>query len=250
MSLTSLSIILTVIVLQFHYIGSYAPEISENFYNFFTRKIAPWSGMLNKVQIYESKQLLISKKSEPISQLETSLTECNNNVNTIKKDLVLLSSDQVHSSDKVYAKNLYKKRDTGNYIKIQAEKNKDYGVKLKINDQAKSGLIINDQNFYQVYETTNTINKINKRDTFRMEDCFKKIEMFSLNIQRYINLHEHQEMNTNIRNKWKLIAEIIDRFIFWIFLIITFVSTIMLLLVIPYLKNNYFFKNLLLKKNS
>ena len=105
MSLTSISIILTVIVLQFHYTGSYAPEISDGFYNFFTKYIAKMIGMLNKVQIYESKQLLISKKSEPISQLETSLTECNNNVNTIKKDLVLLSSDQVHSSDKLYAKN-------------------------------------------------------------------------------------------------------------------------------------------------
>jgi hypothetical protein len=245
MSLTSLSIILTVIVLQFHYIGSYAPEISENFYNFFTRRIAPWIGMLNKVKIYESKQLLNSKKSESISQLETSLTECDNNVNSIKKDLVLLSSDQVHSSAKSYAKNFYKKRETGNYIKIQAEKNRDYGVKLKINHQAK-----NDQNFYQVNETTNILNKIKKRESFRMEDCFKKIEMFSLNIQRYISLHEHQEMDINIRNKWKLIAEIIDRFIFWIFLIITFLSTIMFLLILPYLKNNYFSKSLHLQKNK
>ena len=71
-----------------------------------------------------------------------------------------------------------------------------------------------------------------------MEDCVKKISCLTLKIQRYISLHEEQEKDINVRNKLKLIAEIIDRFFFWIFLVITFTSTITLLLIIPYLKNN------------
>jgi hypothetical protein len=129
------------------------------------------------------------------------------------------------------------------YIKI-IKYNTDYGMDEETNQ------FIDNQDVLQIKEATNFNKKRKKNATNKIEDCFKKIEMLSINIQRYINLHEHQEMDANIRNKWKLIAEIIDRFIFWIFLIITFVSTIMLLLVIPYLKNNYFFKNLLLKKNS
>ena len=79
------------------------------------------------------------------------------------------------------------------------------------------------------------------KSNHQMDDCVKKIDIFSANIQRYLDLHELEELNSYKKNDWKLIASIIDRFLFWIFLVITFVSTVMLLIVIPFLKNNYFF---------
>jgi hypothetical protein len=265
-SLTSLSIILTVIVLQFHYTGSYTPDVPDRLYNFFTKYVAKVIGMSKTVQIYESKRNLVNRRKsvfkpsdpEKITQLESSFLDYQNNMNSLKNDLILFTADQLHQSGLNSTKNKFRKKFnmncgsgknffcTKNYSDILFinKNNTDYGLDEEINQ------FIDNQDVLQIKEATN-INKKRKKSTAnKIEDCFKKIEMFSLNIQRYINFHENQEMDTNIRNKWKLIAEIIDRFIFWIFLIITFVSTIMLLLVVPYLKNNYFFKNLLLKKNS
>jgi len=274
MSLTSLSIILTVIVLQLHYTGSYAPEISDGLYNFLTKHIAVWIGMSSTVQRYESKRNLLFKRksifepifnSEKISNLESSLVDCKNNVNSIKNDLILYTANSsltrcgLNSSKNKHKKKLSIRNSSGKclenneidkYIEIHTEKNIDYGVKLKINDQPKIIPIIdnNHQNFIQVKESIDKSHR--KSKISRMENCMKKIDIFSMNIQRYITLHEDQEIDNNIKHKWKLIAEIIDRFLFWIFLVITFVSTVMLLLIIPYLKNNYFSKSLHIRKGT
>ena len=246
MSLTSLSIILTVIVLQFHYIGAYAPEISDGFYNFFTKYIAKMIGMSNTVQRYESNLKKNQPKSEKICQ--KSLPNYKDNVNSMNNGFIIFPSNTVHSPNNQYSINTPLKMiqyESNNKLKrnnndiINSHKNIDFGVELKINDQAKILSSVTEQ---KTREATNILKKRKSNFNNKMEDCVKKINCLTLNIQRYISLHEEQEIDINIRNKLKLIAEIIDRFLFWIFLIITFTSTITLLLILPYLKNNYFSK--------
>lgn len=253
MSLTSMSIILTVIVLQFHYTGSYAPEISDGLYNFFTKYIAIWIGMSNTVQRYESNLKKNSKKNEPKSEkiCQKSLPNYKDNVNSMNNGFIIFPSNTVHSPNNQYSINtsLNKHKmiqyESNNKLKrnnndiINSHKNIDFGVELKINDQAKILSSVSEQ---KTREATNILNKRKSNFNNKMEDCVKKINCLTLNIQRYISLHEEQEIDINVRNKLKLIAEIIDRFLFWIFLIITFTSTITLLLILPYLKNNYFSK--------
>lgn len=310
MSLTSLSIILTVLVLQLHYTGSFAPDVSENLYRFMTRTIASRIGMSNTVKRYEAKRNLIlkkrqkcampnnyeSSKTEKLSQIETSLVDCRKNINAIKNDLKYLSENQ--SSFKK-GRNLYsnmsqralkrtKSKQVPNdhasrivlldetlvkNIEIKKENNinNECGINLKIEtDTSSKRLPINDLSQYYnngIYEIKQVNGHVNNNDyvfcnkntnnsktNYQIDDCVKKIDIFSNNLQRYLDLHEMEEINNYKKNEWKLIASIIDRFLFWIFLVITFISTIMLLIVIPYLKNNYFFsifQNLrYLKKSS
>ena len=54
MGLTSMSIILTVFVLQLHYAGHYSPRMSRGVYDFMTRKIAYYICMSSTVEQYES----------------------------------------------------------------------------------------------------------------------------------------------------------------------------------------------------
>ena len=116
-SLTSLSIILTVIVLQFHYTGSYTPDMPDRFYNFFTKYVAKMIGMSKTVQIYESQRNLITKRksvfksdSEKITQLESSFLDYQNNMNSLKNDLILFTADQVHQSVLNSTKNKFRKK--------------------------------------------------------------------------------------------------------------------------------------------
>ena len=48
--------------------------------------------------------------------------------------------------------------------------------------------------------------------------------------------------NNNLQNEWKLVALIVDRVLFWLFSILTIVSSVILLLVLPILKNRELIK--------
>jgi nicotinic acetylcholine receptor len=62
MSLTSLSIILTVLVLNLHHHGHHAPPIvPEKFYAYMTRQIAPTIGMMNIVKRFELNRFKVDK---------------------------------------------------------------------------------------------------------------------------------------------------------------------------------------------
>lgn len=316
MSLTSLSIILTVLVLQLHYTGSFAPDISESLYDFMTKKIATRIGMSETVKRYEAKRSLMLKKREnlklngahsisienhksdtKLTQIESSLVDCRKNINTIRNDLKQINENQASfkrrnmptnmsqrvlkrnrskqtqqtSKDQLSKLTLQNETSTKN-IEIQKENSQnsnEHVINLKIETDAYSKrLPINDLNhFYNnnIYEIKQMNGHVTNSDNFifkntnsiktnnQIEDCVKKIDIFSSNLQRYLDLHEVEELNNHKKNEWKLIASIIDRFLFWIFLVMTFVSTVMLLIIIPYLKNNHFyslFQNLKYLKKS
>ena len=65
-------------------------------------------------------------------------------------------------------------------------------------------------------------------------------ETASIRRSAYANFQIVEQEETrveSIRNEWKLVALIVDRFLFWVFSSLTIISSIFLLIVIPVLKN-------------
>ena len=65
----------------------------------------------------------------------------------------------------------------------------------------------------------------------------ESLEMFTKNLKSYLKRQQIHHVNKNLQNEWKLIALIVDRLLFWIFTFITLVSSIVLLVVVPLMKN-------------
>ena len=63
------------------------------------------------------------------------------------------------------------------------------------------------------------------------------LDKLNKNVDDYVKRHGHDERIEQLKNEWKLVALILDRFFFWVFAFITVFSTVLLLIVIPLLKN-------------
>jgi len=59
----------------------------------------------------------------------------------------------------------------------------------------------------------------------------------STNISKYLEMNETSEIKKKKLDEWKLMAYILDRFFFWIFAFLTILFSVVLLFVIPLLKN-------------
>ncbi len=56
-------------------------------------------------------------------------------------------------------------------------------------------------------------------------------------LKRLINKQKYEEDRNEIINEWKLMALIMDRLLFWLFAALTILSTVLCLIIIPFLKN-------------
>jgi hypothetical protein len=65
----------------------------------------------------------------------------------------------------------------------------------------------------------------------------ESLEMFTKNLKSYLKRQQIHHVNKNLQNECKLIALIVDRLLFWIFTFITLISSIVLLVVVPLMKN-------------
>ena len=63
------------------------------------------------------------------------------------------------------------------------------------------------------------------------------LDMLTLNLKSYLRRQHFHHLNHNLQNEWKLIARIVDRLLFWLFTLITFLSSILLLVIVPLVKN-------------
>ena len=57
-------------------------------------------------------------------------------------------------------------------------------------------------------------------------------------LKHLINKQKHDEERNEMINEWKLMALIMDRLLFWIFASLTIFSSVLCLVIIPYLKNS------------
>ena len=74
-----------------------------------------------------------------------------------------------------------------------------------------------------------------KQNTF--DHLNDSLDMLTLNLKSYLQRQRFHNLNHNLQNEWKLIARIVDRLLFWIFTFITFLSSILLLVIVPLVKN-------------
>ena len=58
---------------------------------------------------------------------------------------------------------------------------------------------------------------------------------------------DQQNKDDQIRREWRLLAEIIDRWLFWGFFLITTISTAIFILILPYSKRGKFFWDIIFK---
>ena len=65
----------------------------------------------------------------------------------------------------------------------------------------------------------------------------ESLDLFNRNLKSYLAKQNFNHMNANLQNEWKLIALIVDRVLFWTFTIITIISSIVLLIIVPVVKN-------------
>jgi len=57
-------------------------------------------------------------------------------------------------------------------------------------------------------------------------------------LKHLINKQKHEEDRNEVINEWKLMAIIMDRLLFWLFTFFTVLSTVLCLIIIPFLKNS------------
>lgn len=68
-------------------------------------------------------------------------------------------------------------------------------------------------------------------------ELIESLEIFSKNLKEYLAKQEQDAYRSNVQNEWKLVALIVDRLLFWIFTFLTIISSIILLIIVPILKN-------------
>ena len=378
MSLTSMSIILTVVVLQLHHAGQFAPIIPHNFYDFMTKKVAKFIGMSKTVSRYEANRSIIDKKkrnssvNNPIKNNHL-LEDIENDLNSMKYDFKKANDDELadsggfcnylccckpnkdnvkmygnsirkhkpklgdgnqignhigthignnhhyhqhiknekllidnnisndcfyNSEDHIYYDNSKPNHDIKNQkkIKISITKNneqildmfsKSNGIKNCLNNHNSNGNLLasksvqlksnkstpSDENEFKQTSSLPMTPSMkckckckcedfgeiadhllpnpnhnhhhhhhhyyynNKAAQNYKKDYVESIEVISQNLKAYMEKQNLENLRANLQNEWKLVALIVDRVLFWAFTILTFFSTIVLLIVVPVLKN-------------
>lgn len=98
---------------------------------------------------------------------------------------------------------------------------------------------------------TRNVNRTNSPDAKKVKSTMKttkrsssteSLEEFSTTIKQFIRKQDQVVENTNLQNEWKLLALIFDRCLFWIFTVLIGSSSILLLVVVPMLKNDEMIK--------
>ena len=74
------------------------------------------------------------------------------------------------------------------------------------------------------------------------KEYIETIDIFTKHLKEYLKKEDSNRVNSNLQNEWKLVALIVDRVLFWLFSVLTVVSTVILLLILPILKNRELIK--------
>ncbi len=168
MFLTSISIVVTIFILEVHHATQYAPHVPRKLYAFLTRHLALRIGL-----------------GAVITRFETS-----------QNNATILSQ--------MTAYNLLRSSDPN-----QSNKSSNGGEEEEI-----EGVSLLQRS------CTNALNSHRSK----------------LLMQRKL-LADHEDMVREIRNEWKLVALIVDRVLFWVFMVLTGTSSVLLLVIIPVMKN-------------
>ncbi|CAF1557690.1 unnamed protein product [Adineta ricciae] len=247
MALTSLSIVLTVYVLQLHHSGPVVVPIPYSFKYTLVRFVAPLVGMRKIVRIYAEEHQLIGKDE---------VYRCFSKVDAKPSHTPLIVNHQKYPMEKPNNKLRQDARyreetlDDDNEEEDEEGKLKQFlpNVSLANGDvrTAKRAHVRHHHHrsrsrvpqIVLIPEQSHQIPFMRNSNTSSHYELFNS-NMFLLekHLKRLIDRQKQEEERNEIVNEWKLMALIMDRLLFWIFTTLTILSTIFSLIIIPWLKN-------------
>ena len=273
MGFTFLSIVFTVIVLHLHHASHYAPRVSRRVYSFLTLVVAGSVGMKNIVERFEmSQRLSAAMPKSPQAPVQNSTPASNQ---LVKADCLTVNSEINFRNDslsstcttaaayycsevKDYA-DLYDASVTapclsrfdencdidavGKQMKASRKSNRSAvaisqdrnNTNNKNYSKKKKNFDNNTKNTYN--NNSNNIETVTVRRTILIDNNTDLKERVETSMAQ---IFEEAEPMMCIINEWKLVALIVDRVLFWVFTVLTVVSSIFLLVIIPVLKNMNF----------
>ena len=241
MALTSLSIVLTVYVLQLHHSGPVVIPIPHAFKYSVVHYIAPLIGMKQIVKIYAQEHNLIETddvyrsfaepKSKPMdSPLIQRKSPMHYRVDLHQQQGESLSEDEsmkqcLPSTNNNYVAN-------GN-LRSGGRSTMTAAVKKRSRSRPPQIVLIPQHHPLPSSSTSSLI-----KSTRTHYDLFNSnLFLLEKHLKHLIDKQKHDEGRNEMINEWKLMALIMDRLLFWLFASLTTIGTLFCLILIPYLKN-------------
>jgi hypothetical protein len=266
-----MSIILTILVLQFHNTNKFKPIMSRRFYFFMTRRIGFFIGMKKTIERYEASHMMserhvkmMLKNRHRASFYQSTVIEDElANLKTYWIDNRQSRAVNIDAKSTTHTSCWSCKRMDESVEQLETQnatsKNKT-NLKWKVTSSQSNHVKSSNSNHLESVSTLgNTQCSICKHHTHRSrtpqqnaahwtpfpeqaDRLIESIKIFNKNLKSFLNKQELTSLRENIQTEWKLIALIVDRLLFWIFMFLTVVSSVCLLIVIPVLKNRNLIK--------
>ncbi|CAF3368314.1 unnamed protein product [Rotaria socialis] len=260
MALTSLSIVLTVYVLQLHHSGPVVIPIPHAFKYSLIRYIAPAIGMRSTIQIYAQEHNLVETdevyrcfaKSKTRPPIESPLIKNKNKFisaqkNNIKyrksssyqKEVQLYdnnSGDDEDDDDKKIMKEFLASSPTcnGDIHTIPPSNKRSNNQHHHRSRSRVPQIVLIPQ---QSHPLSSSPSPRNVHNHSQYEYFNSNMSLLEKHLKHLIDKQKHEEDRNEIINEWKLMALIMDRLLFWLFASLTILSTLLCLIIIPFLKN-------------
>ncbi|CAF4575080.1 unnamed protein product [Rotaria sp. Silwood2] len=258
MALTSLSIVLTVYVLQLHHSGPVVIPIPHSFKYSLVRYVVPVIRMKKVVETYAQEHNLIETdevyqcfakpKTKPIdspliNNKKNFIFEKKKNIkyrqnNSYREEPQCNDNDNDNDDDDDDDKEIMKE-----FLSNPSLCNGDIRSVPSFNKRSPNQhhhrsrsrvpqiVLIPQQSHPLSSSPRNLINHT-------QYECFNSnMSLLEKHLKHLINKQKHEEEKNEIINEWKLMALIMDRLLFWIFTSLTILSTLLCLIIIPCLKN-------------
>lgn len=266
MSLTSTSIVLTVLVLHLHHAGQFAPTLPRKFYYFMTKKVAFYVGMNSTVRRYESMDQKDKNDRNKNDHIKSAILNCNDEVLSLKNSLCIIKDDSIKKNCRCNSLStciFYDHSELNKKSSENLQKSIQNTLKKSItsdNENINNFSTMNKQpsNLNEISESSTSLSSRKKHQSFMIPissmciECSRvkqinkehidSLNIFSKYLKEFIKKDDLSCHNNNLQNEWKLVALIVDRVLFWLFSILTIVSSVILLLVLPILKNRELIK--------
>ena len=248
MALTSLSIVLTVYVLQLHHSGPLVIPIPRSFKYSLVRYVAPVIGMRKIVQMYAQEHNLIETddvyrcfappKSKVIIESPLIKQKMPSHPNHHRHHRPKHRSDDFRHDD---SSNLDENPDdlrVHSMISSAATSMGNGDIRAhrsvsKRRSRSRRPQIVLIPQHTQPLHSPETL----RHPRTHYEYLNSNLYLLEKHLKHLITKQRNEEERNEIVNEWKLMALIMDRLLFWLFTALTFFSTILCLIIIPYLKN-------------
>jgi hypothetical protein len=267
MALTSLSIVLTVYVLQLHHSGPVVIPISHSFKYSLVRCIAPVIGMKKIVEIYAREHNLIDtddvyrcfaktstrSTDSPIANHKKKISNLFDSFHITYLTFLLFSLEINYRKESLYDEE-YNDNDEEETMKEFLPRssigNGDIRLTSIFNKSPPPSPLHHHHHHHHSrsrrvppivlvpQQSTSTSSPILNNSHPHYTLFNSNMYLLEKHLKHLINKQKLEEDRNEIINEWKLMALIMDRLLFWLFTFFTILSTVLCLIIIPLLKNS------------